>query len=125
METSKAWGGVLPRLFKRIAFTVFAFTAAAGIAFALFTNASEAHLKHISETVKAWEAPSKPTKISKCGAFNETDEIWKESQLKYQHLRDDKFTYVPTLPRQQPSSCINLDCLILALPCKPTADRKN
>ncbi|GAB0138953.1 hypothetical protein EsDP_00007172 [Epichloe bromicola] len=92
MDTSKARGGVLPRLFKRIAFTVFAFTAAAGIVFALFTYAPEAHLQHISETVKAWEAPSKPTKISKCGAFNKTDEIWKESQLKYQHLRDDKFT---------------------------------
>lgn len=94
MDMSKSRGGVRFRLINRIAIIILGFTAMAGIAFALFTYAPEKHLQHITETVKTWEAPFSPTESSKCRAFHDVNKVWRNSQLKYQHLRDDKFTYV-------------------------------
>ncbi|KAG6041143.1 hypothetical protein E4U41_005867 [Claviceps citrina] len=81
MDTSRSRASVNARLCKRFAKSLFAFAAAAGIAFALLTFAPEKH-----------EAPHRPSAMSKCRAFSGTNEAWKKSQLKYQHLRDDKFT---------------------------------
>ncbi|KAG6004394.1 hypothetical protein E4U21_001114 [Claviceps maximensis] len=92
MDASRVSAGIRFRLFKRIAITVFAFTAAAVIAFTLFRYAPEKHVQHIAETIKAWETPFKSARLSKCRAFDDANETWQRSQLKYQHLRDDKFT---------------------------------
>ncbi|KAG6015332.1 hypothetical protein E4U54_003676 [Claviceps lovelessii] len=82
MDASRVSTGVRFRLLKRVAVTVFAFAVATGIAFTLVKLAPEKHVRHITEAVKAWDIPFKSTESSKCPI----------SQLKYQHLRDDKFT---------------------------------
>ncbi|KAK2608744.1 hypothetical protein QQS21_002733 [Conoideocrella luteorostrata] len=89
MDVSKPLGGVHSRLARRIAIWIFAFTASAGFMFALFAYAPEKQFLRISDVVAA---PFKATKIPQCGNFTGSNEIWAESQLKFQHLRDDKFT---------------------------------
>ncbi|KAG5983251.1 hypothetical protein E4U55_000475 [Claviceps digitariae] len=93
MDASKMSSSIRYRLFKRVAITVFAFTAAAGITFALFIFAPEEHVRHITQAVKAWESPFKSaTSPSKCRAFDASNQFWRDSQLKYQNMPDDKFT---------------------------------
>lgn len=123
MDTSKALGGVQSRLFKRIAVTVFAFTLSAGIMFALFTYAPEKHLQRLSNAVGI---PFKARPIPECGGFVGSNEIWEESQSKYQHLRDDKFTYVPTptAPYRFVAPTF-ADCISLVSPCKHIDDPRN
>ncbi|KAG6152178.1 hypothetical protein E4U37_004145 [Claviceps purpurea] len=93
MDASRMSAAIRYRVFKRIAITVFAFAAAAGIAFAFFRIAPENHIQRITETVKGWETSFTSTpKLSECRGFHDASKIWKASQLKRQRLRDDKFT---------------------------------
>ncbi|KAG5928038.1 hypothetical protein E4U42_001384 [Claviceps africana] len=92
MDSSSMSTGIRFRLFKRIAVTVFAFVAAAGIALTLFTLAPEEDVRHITQAVKGWEASFKSAKVSKCPVFNDVNKVWQKSLQKYQHLPDDKFT---------------------------------
>lgn len=95
MDTSKAFGGTQPRAFKRIAVIIFAFTASAGLMFALFAYTPETRIQKIT---KAVGLPYHAKPIPACGSFAGSSEIWEQSQLKYEKTRDDKFTYVLALP---------------------------
>ncbi|KAG5951183.1 hypothetical protein E4U53_003594, partial [Claviceps sorghi] len=92
MDSSRMSTAIQHRLFKRIAIAVVAFAAATGIALALFQYAPEEHVRHITETVKGWEASLKSAESSKCPVFHDANKVWQKSLRKYQHLPDDKFT---------------------------------
>ncbi|QUC22442.1 uncharacterized protein UV8b_06683 [Ustilaginoidea virens] len=91
METSKPLGAVNARFFKRVAAWAFVFSLSAGVVLALSFFATERHQRQRFSDAAAASA-FKTSPIPKCGAFTGSDQIWEESQLRYRHLRDDKFT---------------------------------
>jgi hypothetical protein len=97
MDASKALGGVQSRPLKRLAIVVFAFTLSAGIMFGLYKYTPANHMQRFSNAVTT---PFSARPIPQCGGFVGSNEIWEQSQTKYQSLRDDKFTYVGSISCQ-------------------------
>jgi hypothetical protein len=95
MNTSKALSSIQSSQIKRVAIAALAFAASVGIVLGLYTYTPEKHLQRISDAVGI---PSRTKPIPQCGGFVGSNRIWADAQTKYQHLIDNKFTYVIVCP---------------------------
>ena len=95
MDRPTALQSVRSRVFQRIAIVVGVFILSLTFTLALLRYTPENHIRRITTAVgNKFGSKSSSSSASDCARNAASADIWRESQRKFENLRDDKFSYV-------------------------------